>query len=335
MELKIERKAIGRIGSIEDRLVGPAERNHLEARPGAHGHACAVLVVPVVDLGVDIDGTEDEIGKPVASREGHRPLLGHGDVEQTRHVDRAQLGLSMHSVVRNLASPCGHDASGEAPVAGRRSTRVQVDAADQPGVDRRRPERRVEKQWDRDVVIDVLRPRRRSPADVHVGLPIGNGHGARQKLQRSKRLAEGPRDVANPVELELDRNLHTRIHLRGLGEHELLLDASPSGLQDGFGGTRFRRLVCGRSTNTQVDPDLRWHRRSVPGRRLELGLGDRLDDDVAECTPSVTLLHHALAVRVDADEHLHEAGLGHLDARRHLYARKRLHPRRHEVLRTG
>ena len=85
----------------------------------------------------------------------------------------------MHTVVVEAARSGGHDTPRIAPVARRRGAGKDVDAADQPGLNRGGPQRGVEEQGDRDVVVDVSGTGGRSAAQIDVGLTVRDGNGTR------------------------------------------------------------------------------------------------------------------------------------------------------------
>ncbi|MBW1875746.1 MAG: hypothetical protein JRI98_10270 [Deltaproteobacteria bacterium] len=175
--------------------------------------------------------------------------------------------------------------------------------------------------------------RRRSTADVAIGLTIGHRHHAGHELERPKRLPKRARDVANPLQLELDRRLSARVHLGDLRKDQLLLDASAGRLQHDLGRRGLGGLIGRGLPDPQVHPHLRRHGVPIASRWRELGPRDPFDDDVAKRAPGIALLDHARPVRIDAHQHLNDTRFGHIDACGHLYSRKRLHPGRDEILR--
>ena len=121
------------------------------------------------------------------------------------------------------------------------------------------------------------------------------------------------------------------VDLGGFGEHQLFLHLRNGGLEDGL-ARRF--FLGGRWAHAQIDRHLRRNRIPVARRRCELGLSDRVDDEVAEHAIRITALDGTLPVDADAYLHAHGAALGNLDARRHLDVGQGHHPGRHQILRA-
>ena len=141
MKLEVEVQRFRRVAGVQNRAITAPDGDHVEARARAHRDSGAVLIVPVVHVGIDIDRAEDQIRKAVASREGHRAFFGHRNVEEPGHVDRANLGFAVHSIAIEASGVRRHHTADRPAIAGRGRAGIELDAADQAGMNRGRTER--------------------------------------------------------------------------------------------------------------------------------------------------------------------------------------------------
>ena len=207
--VKLQRRVLGHAQVQPAELVERSERERRRL-PAAERVIGAQLVVAVAERVVDGQQREERARVRIARRRrdgAAAAVPGPGD--DPARVVEGDVGRRVHPIGGRRHGARGHDPGDEAAVAGRIAARIEVDAADQVGVDRRRAEPDVEQRGDAHAVQEEPGVARVGAAhDVHRRGPDDLLH-AGQRPDHAQRIARRAGDGS--------RLLAADVHLRDLG----------------------------------------------------------------------------------------------------------------------